>query len=86
MKARRDLSREAYTHDTSTYIFKQDYILVTAISINDVSDFVVGPIMRNFPVTTARKFCCFLHIYLPTFFYFNEGWFAYLHLKCRIKH
>ena len=38
-------------------IFKQDYILLTTLSINGVSDFLVGPRMRNFRVTTARKSC-----------------------------
>ena len=45
------------SRSTSTYIFKQDYILLTTLSINGVSDFVVGPRMRNFRVTTARKSC-----------------------------
>ena len=31
------------SRNTSTYIFKQDYSLVTILSINSVSDFVVGP-------------------------------------------
>ena len=31
------------------------YILVTTLSINGVSDFVVGPKMRNLRVTTARR-------------------------------
>ena len=43
------------SRNTSAYIFKQDYILVTTLSIDAVSDFVVGPRMRNFRVTTARK-------------------------------
>ena len=43
--------------NTSTYTFKQDYILVTSLSINGVSDFVVGYRMRNFCVTTAQKSC-----------------------------
>ena len=43
--------------NTSTYIFKQDYILLTTLSIKGVSDFVVGPRMRYFCVTTARKSC-----------------------------
>ena len=42
---------------TSTYIFKQDYNLVTSLSINGVSDFVVGPRMPNFCGPTARKSC-----------------------------
>ena len=41
--------------NTSAYIFKQDYILVTTLSINAVSDFIVGPRMRNFRVSTTRK-------------------------------
>ena len=53
--------------NTSTCIYKQDYILLTTLSINGVSDFVVGPRMRNFRVTTARKSCLFLHTF-PTFF------------------
>ena len=43
------------SRNTSTHIFKQDYISVTTLSINALSDFVVGPRMRNFRVTTARK-------------------------------
>ena len=34
--------------NTSTYIFKQDYILVTSVSINGVSDFIVGSRMQTF--------------------------------------
>ena len=45
------------SRNTSMYIFEQDYILLTTLSINDVSDFIVGPRMRNFRVTTARKSC-----------------------------
>ena len=44
------------SRNISAYIFKQDYILVTILSINAVSDFVAGPRMQNFRVTTARKF------------------------------
>ena len=53
------------SRNTSTYIFKQNYILVTTLSINGVSDFVEGPRMRNFRVTTARKTCWSLHIFIP---------------------
>ena len=42
---------------TGTYIFKQDYILLTKLSINGVSDFVVEPRMRSFRVITAWKSC-----------------------------
>ena len=38
-------------------VFMQDYILLTKLSINCVSDFVVGPRMRNVRVTTAQKSC-----------------------------
>ena len=49
------------SHSTSTYIFKQDYILLTTLSINGVSDFVVEPRMRN-PETLL------ISAYLPDFF------------------
>ena len=45
------------SRNTSTYTFKQAYILVTTLSTNGVSDFVVGPRMQNFRVTSARKSC-----------------------------
>ena len=37
--------------------YSPHYILLTTLSIHGVSDFVVGPRMRNFRVTTARKSC-----------------------------
>ena len=36
------------SRNTSTYIFQQDYILVTTLSMNGVSDFVVAPRMQTF--------------------------------------
>ena len=36
------------SRDTSIYIFQQDYILVTILSMNGVSDFVVGPRKQTF--------------------------------------
>ena len=48
------------SRNTGTYIFKQNYTLVTILwinHVNGVSDFIVGPRMRNIRVTTARKSC-----------------------------
>ena len=48
---------------TSAHIFKQDYIVVTTLSINAVSDFIVGPRMRYFRVTSARKSYLFVDFF-----------------------
>ena len=56
---------------SNTYIFKQDYILVTSLSIKGVSGFVVGPRMRNFSVTTACPESLLISAYLLSDFLFH---------------
>ena len=58
------------SRSTSTYIFKHDYILLYLS--HGVSDFVVGPKMRDRRVTTARPEILLISAYqLADFFLFQ---------------
>ena len=70
------------SRNTSAYIFKQGYILVTTLSINAVSDFVVEPRMRNFRVTTARKSYLLVDLFV---FFFSVFFFFFFQMNADLS-
>ena len=62
------------SRNTNTYIFKQDYILVTILSVNGVSDFVVGGLdCETFVLLLPGNLVDFCIATCRLFFYSNEG-------------